>query len=133
MKRIVTTLMMIMLVSTTQLFAQVTPKKEFTLSISEKSIELKPGETKTYDVTINRSKSYKKTKIDLLIASTLPEGLNISFSNGTDPMINRIMTVSASKDMPAHNKTIILKGKSLRTAKGVMLNLTVNADALTSK
>jgi len=132
MKNLVSTLFIALIVSSTQLFAQALPKKEFTVSISEKNIALKPGETRTFDITLNRSKSYSKVNIDLLIGSTLPEGLAISFEDGENPLVNRKMIVAASNDMGAYNKTIILKGKSSRISKGVMLTLSVSSEALTS-
>ncbi|MEP3390265.1 MAG: hypothetical protein ABJO02_18880 [Reichenbachiella sp.] len=112
--------------------AQDIPKKEFTISVSDKSIALQPGETKKYFVTLNRSKSYKKTEIDLLIDSTLPEGVTVTFENGLDPMVNRVMVVSVADDAAPNAKAVILKGKSLRASKGVMLNLSVNDEAYTA-
>ncbi|SMD31672.1 hypothetical protein SAMN04488029_0028 [Reichenbachiella faecimaris] len=112
--------------------AQEIPKKEFTISVSDKNIAVQPGETKKYFVTLNRSKSYKKTEIDLLIDSSLPEGISVSFENGLDPMINRVMVVSATEGAAPYNKAVILKGKSLRASKGIMLNLSVNDQTYTA-
>lgn len=112
--------------------AQEIPKKEFTISVSDKNIALQPGESKKYFVTLNRSKSYKKTAIDLLIDSSLPEGVSISFENGLDPMINRVMVVTVADNAAPYSKAVILKGKSLRASKGVMLNLSVNDEAYTA-
>ncbi|MEP2025883.1 MAG: hypothetical protein ABJH98_08435 [Reichenbachiella sp.] len=120
------------LLSSLATVAQEVPKKEFTLSVSDNNIALQPGETKKYFVTINRSKSYSKTKIDLSINSTLPEGIAVSFENGLDPKINRVMVISAEQDALPFNKAIILKGKSLRASKGIMLNLNVNDQAYTA-
>lgn len=132
MKNLVATLFIALVVSSTQAFAQVTPKKEFTVSISEKNISLKPGESKTYDITINRSKTYNKIAIEMLIGSTLPEGLSITFEDGKNPMINQKMVVTASPELIGFSKSIILKGKSSRTSKAVMLNLSVSGEVLTS-
>lgn len=120
------------LLSSVTTFAQEIPKKEFTISVSEKNIAIQPGETKKYDVTLNRSKSYKKTSIDLLIDSTLPEGITVSFENGANPMINRIMVVTVADNAEPINKAVILKGKSLRASKGVMLNLSVDSETYTA-
>lgn len=107
-------------------FAQTAPKKEFTVSISEKSINLAPGESQTIDVTINRSKAYKKTKITLSLGSALPEGLSVAFENGTDPLNQRKMILTAAENSAIPSKTLILKAKSSRVSKGVMFKL--NAD-----
>lgn len=120
------------LLSSVATIAQDIPKKEFTISVSDNNIDLKPGETKKYFVTLNRSKSYNKTEIDLLIDSTLPEGVSVSFENGLDPKVNRIMVVTAAENAAPYHKAIILKGKSLRTSKGVMLNMSVSDEAYTA-
>lgn len=120
------------LLSSLATVAQEIPKKEFTISVSDKNIAVQPGETKKYFVTLNRSKSYKNTEIDLLIDTSLPEGITVSFENGLDPMINRVMVVTATNNAAPYNKAVILKGKSLRASKGVMLNLSVNDEAYTA-
>ena len=120
------------LLSSLATVAQEIPKKEFTISVSDKNIAVQPGETKKYFVTLNRSKSYKNTEIDLLIDTSLPEGITVSFENGLDPMINRVMVVTAANNAAPYNKAVILKGKSLRASKGVMLNLSVNDETYTA-
>lgn len=120
------------LLSSVATIAQEVPKKEFTLSIAEKNIAIQPGETKKYEVTLNRSKSYKKTSIDLLIDSSLPEGVTVSFENGANPMIDRVMIVSVAENASPTTKPVILKGKSLRASKGVMLNLNIADQSYTS-
>lgn len=112
-------------------FAQVTPKSEFTVSMSEKSISIAPGESKTIDVTLNRSKSYRKTNITLVVDSTLPQGISVVFNDGADPMVNQTMTITAAKDAAPFSKNLILKGKTNRGSKGVMFKLNVN-DAVLS-
>ncbi|MFT7034322.1 MAG: hypothetical protein ACJA2S_002836 [Cyclobacteriaceae bacterium] len=104
-------------------FAQTAPKKGFTVSISEKSINLAPGESQTIDVTINRSKAYKKAKIKLSLGSSLPEGLTVAFENGTDPLNERKMILTADNNTTIPSKTLILKAKSTRVSKGVMFKL----------
>ncbi|MEQ6122223.1 hypothetical protein [Reichenbachiella sp. MALMAid0571] len=107
----------------TESFAQTTPKKEFTVKLSETDISILPGKTQIIDVTINRSKSYSKTQIDLSISSTLPEGISISFKDGTDPLTQKQMIVTASEDAMGISKTLVLNAKSSRATKGVMFKL----------
>lgn len=113
-------------------FAQDIPKKEFTVSVADKNINLLPGETKEIDVNINRSKSYRKIDIDLAIASILPQGVTVEFENGADPMTQRIMKVSAATDALPFEKTIILKAKSSRVNKAIMLKMSLDATTLSS-
>jgi hypothetical protein len=113
-------------------FAQTAPKKEFTVTISEKSINLAPGESQTIAVIINRSKAYKKAKINLSLGSALPEGLSVEFENGTDPLNQRKMILTADENIAISSKTMILKAKSARVSKGVMFKLNADTAAVIS-
>ncbi len=112
--------------ATTVSVAQKVPKKEFTVSMSEKEIVLVPGKTQTVDITINRSKSYKKAKIKLGLGSTLPEGVAITFANGENPLTDRIMTIKTDESVAPFSKTLLLKAKSSRVSKGIMFSLSHN-------
>lgn len=125
MKKLFTLLSIITLVYASAT-AQVTPKKNFTLAISETNITVLPGETKQFDVTILRSKSFSKTDISLVMDSTLPNGVEITFIDGTNPMVNQIMQIAVAKDATPVKKMLILKGKSNRFSKAVMLNVTIS-------
>ena len=130
MKKLVLLSVIALAVAATQSFAQTTPKKEFTVSLSEKNIELAPGATKTVDVTINRSKAYAKTNIDLSVGSTLPEGVEIVFEDGADALNQQKMIISTSEDVANFSKTLVLKAKSSRVSKGVMMKLSVSESVI---
>lgn len=125
MKKTIFIAITLIIISNISVYAQDIPKKEFAISIPEKNIEIQPGETKKYDITLLRSKSYKKTSINLQIDSSLPDGVTVSFENGSDPSIHKVMIVSADKNTRETKKAVILKGTSTRSSKGVMLNLWV--------
>ena len=116
----------------TESFAQTIPKKEFTVKLSETDISIQPGKTQTIDVTINRSKSYSKTKIDLVIGSALPEGVTISFKDGTNPLTQKQMIITVNENVAAISKTLILNAKSSRVTKGVMFKLKTDETILTN-
>ena len=99
---------------------------------SETSIALAPGESKTVEVILNRSKSYTKTNIDLVVESTLPEGITVSFKEGADPMVNQTMIIAVADNAAPFSKTLILKGKTNRGSKGVMFKLNVNDGSVLS-
>ncbi len=111
-------------------FAQELPKKEFTVSVSEKNIELVAGETKKIDVTLLRSKSFRNTEINLSIGSILPEGISVTFEDGADPVSQRVMIISAAADAQAFQKSIILKANSSRATKAIMMKVSLDAQAL---
>lgn len=125
MKKTFLLIFAVVFVSKMTVYAQDIPKKEFAIAVAEKNLTIQPGETKKYDITILRSKSYKKTSIDLLVDSSLPEGITVSFENGTDPATDRVMVVTADQKAKKIKKGMILKGKSSRASKGILLNLQV--------
>tara|TARA_R110000868_G_scaffold393777_2_gene664888 strand:+ start:360 stop:761 length:402 start_codon:yes stop_codon:yes gene_type:complete len=116
----------------TESFAQTTPKKEFTVKMSETDISIQPGKTQIIDVTINRSKSYSNTKIDLVFGSALPEGVSISFKDGINPLTQQQMIITINEDAMGISKTLILKAKSSRVTKGVMFKLKTNETIITN-
>ena len=122
----------VMVILAAQAYAQELPKKEFALSIAEKQIVLSPGETKAIDIKILRSKSYRNSKIDLVVDSRLPDGVDISFADGADPKVDRIMTIITEPTAEPFQKLIVVKGKSTRTSKGVMIDLSLDAQTLSS-
>lgn len=132
MKKFILPIIVLLSLGAVEISAQITPKKEFTVSISENDINLLPGKTQTYDVTINRSKAYRKAKIDLALGSSVPEGITIRFEDGTDPMVNKKMIVSADESVEIFSKTMILKAKSSRVSKGVMFKLNTSEIGITT-
>jgi hypothetical protein len=132
MKKFILPLVLLLTIVAVDVTAQTTPKKEFTLSLSENDISLLPGTTQTYEVTINRSKAYNKAKIDLTIGSPLPEGVTIKFEDGNDPMVDRKMIVSTDENVEGFSKTIVLKGRSSRVSKGVMFKLNTSETGITT-
>ncbi len=116
----------------TQLVAQDLPKKEFEVNLSAKQIVLAAGETKNIEIKLLRSKSYRNTEIEMVVDSRLPEGISITFKDGADPMVDQIMTIVAEANTEPFQKIIIIKGKTKRVSKGVMLDLALDAQTLSS-
>ncbi len=133
MKKLFTLIPMMVVLFTVQAFGQgTTPAKDFTVSISEPSIVLAPGETKTVDVNINRSVKFRKTKIDLYIDNKLPNGVTASFERAADWTQSDKLILKASSDATNYNGTLVLKASSARLTKGTMFNLTVGAGGMVS-
>jgi hypothetical protein len=123
-------------VSSTALFAQerTTPRSEFTIELSTATLEAKPGETKNVDITLNRSKSYAKSKAKLGLSSGLPAGVTIEFEPAEGVVESSIAKVSISPAVKPGSYTIILNGVIQNKTKGKTLKLLVtdNASAVTS-
>jgi hypothetical protein len=132
MKKTILLSIMALSITISSTFAQMAPKKEFTVSMSQNDITLTQGESKTIDVAINRSKAYKVTDIDLSIGSTMPEGLSVTFENGNDPLNQRKMILTATENLELSSKSLVLKAKSSRVSKGVIFKLHTEATVITA-
>ncbi|MCZ6693203.1 MAG: hypothetical protein O6939_04780 [Bacteroidetes bacterium] len=108
-----------------------TPKKEFNVRLVSNNIDIAPGEVKSVEVFINRSKSYRKTKVELTLASKLPDGVTIEFENNQDLASTIVMHISASGDAAIDSYNLILNGRSNRGAKGTIFKLNVQNPNIT--
>ena len=108
-----------------------TPKKEFNVRLVSNNIDIAPGEVKSVEVFINHSKSYRKTKVQLTLASKLPDGVTIEFENNQDLASTIVMHISASGDAVIDSYNLILNGRSNRGAKGTILKLNVQNPNIT--
>ncbi len=108
-----------------------TPKKEFNVRLVSNNIDIAPGEVKSVEVFINRSKSYRKTKVELTLASKLPDGVTIEFENNQDLASTIVMHISASGDATIDSYNLILNGRSNRGAKGTIFKLNVQNPNIT--
>ena len=108
-----------------------TPKKEFNVRLVSNNFEITPGEVKSVEVFINRSKSYRKTKVTLAIASKLPEGIAIEFENNEGLASSVIMNITASADAGLDSYNLILNGRSNRGTKGTIFKLNVQNPNIT--
>jgi len=108
------------------------PKKEYTIALAQGDLTIYPGETKEIEVFVNRSKSFRKTKISLETGNRLPEGIEVSFKAPevlTDPYV---MTISTSNTVAEKNMMLIVNAKSARVKKGTMLKLNIASSKISS-
>lgn len=108
-----------------------TPKKEFNVRLVSNNIDIAPGEVKSVEVFINRSKSYRKTKVELTFASELPEGIAIEFEKNDGLVSSVNMNITASADAALDSYNLILNGRSNRGTKGTIFKLNVQNPNIT--
>ena len=129
MKNVICTILFA--VATTALVAQekTTPKSEFTVELSASTVNVKPGETKSVDITLNRSKSYSKSKAKLGLSSGLPSGVTVTFEPSEGVIETSVAKITLSPEVKAGTYTIILNSVIQNKTKGKTLKLVVNDDA----
>jgi hypothetical protein len=111
------------------LYAQTTenaaPYKEYSVSLSENSITLAPGESKQVTVTLLRSKGFSKSVATLGLSSSLPEGVTVSYEPASGVIESTVATISASKEVKAGQYQLILKSTLKNITKGTIVKVTV--------
>lgn len=115
----------------------VAPRTEYSVSLSENKIQVKPGESKELTVSILRSKSFSKAQAKLGLSSGLPEGITIGFAPAEGLFESSVATITVSPDTKEGEYQLILKSTLNNKIKGTIVKLTVTstpvtADALTA-
>ena len=72
------------------------PRTEYSVSVSENAIQVKPGESKEITLTILRSQSFSKAKAELGLSSSLPEGVTVEFTPSEGLIDSSVVKVTAA-------------------------------------
>jgi|JI9StandDraft_1071089.scaffolds.fasta_scaffold15034_2 hypothetical protein len=116
---------------------KVAPRTEYSVSLSENKIQVKPGESKEVTVSILRSKSFAKAQAKLGLSSGLPEGITIGFAPAEGLFDSSVATLTVSPNTKEGEYSVILKSTLNNKIKGTIIKLIVTsspvaADALTA-
>lgn len=104
---------------------KVLPRTEYTVSVSENTVQVKPGESKEITVSIVRSKSYAKADAKLGLSSALPEGVTVTYAPAEGLFDRAVATIAASVDAKAGEYQIILRTSVNNKVKGSIVKLVV--------
>ena len=116
---------------------KVAPRTEYSVSLSENKIQVKPGESKEVTISILRSKSFAKAQAKLGLSSGLPEGITIGFAPAEGLFDSSVATLTVSPNTKEGEYSVILKSTLNNKIKGTIIKLIVTsspvaADALTA-
>ena len=101
------------------------PQKEFSIAIESNTIEMKANETKKLNVTILKSKSFQKGKVQMSISSTLPAGVTLTFNPDKGSFEISEVTLSTSSETIAGQYSIIISATVNYKTKASILKLIV--------
>lgn len=109
------------------------PRTEFTLSLSETQVEIKPGEAKTVELKLLRSKGYSKSKAKFGLSSSLPDGVTLTYEPSEGVIQTSAATISVSSNVKPGTYLLVPECTLNHKSKGTMLKLVVteNAPAVT--
>lgn len=101
------------------------PQNEFTISCSKNQLELSRGENSQLDVTVLKSRGYRKSNTKMGISSSLPKGVVITFDPEKGTFDSSKATILIEADAPPGEYSIILNATLNHTTKGTILNLLI--------
>ncbi len=101
-----------------------TPLKEFTVSLSVASVEMKANDSKMVTLNLSKSKGYQKSKAYLRAASNLPTGFSVSFSPAEGNFESSEATITTSNVAPG-SYNILLNATINHKEKGSFLKVVV--------
>ena len=106
---------------------KVAPRTEYSVSLSENKIQVKPGESKELTVSILRSKSFSKVQANLGVSSALPEGISIGFAPAEGLFDSSVATLNVAPNTKEGEYSIILKSTLNNKIKGTIVKLVVTS------
>jgi uncharacterized membrane protein len=133
MKKLFTALLFLMTAVAMGQTTSVAPRVEFTIDLSESSLHLKPGESKTVTVLLNRSKSFATANADFGFSSVLPQGITVTYEPGIESINSRLVTITAANTAAAGAYSIVLNATLRYKTKGAILKLQVGDEKIATK
>ena len=108
-----------------------TPKKEFAIVLSQDNVEISGSESKEIEITILRSKAYLKSSAVMGLSSSLPKGIEVTFSPEKGNFEVTKVIIKSSNAVPGQYSLIVnatLNGKT----KGSIIKLNVSDKVIAS-
>jgi uncharacterized membrane protein len=112
---------------------KVAPRTEYSVSLSENKIQVKPGESKEITVSILRSKSFSRSEAKLGLSSGLPEGVTVTYAPAEGMFDSTVATITVAPDAKEGEYQVILKATLNNKTKGSIVKLVVGSGSTTPK
>lgn len=105
--------------------AQTPPTKEYTIQLSESKLTVKPGETKSVTLALNRSKRFAGYKAQLAITSVLPTGLTARLDPAEGRINSSVIYLEASNELKPGQYQLTVRCDLGRKLKATVLTVVV--------
>jgi len=106
------------------------PKKEFVITLSQDKVELSRGETKEIDVHLTKSKSYLKSNAKMGFSSSLPAGVEISFSPDNGQFDVAKVSIKATDAVVPGQYNVVVNATMNYKTKAAVLKINVSDKAI---
>ncbi len=108
-------------------------RPEFSVSLSESSIVLKPGESKQIGISIVRSKGFTKGDVTLSLSNALPQGITVNYEPAAGHFDASTATITAAPTTATGTYQLVLNGTIHNKVKGTILKVAISNDGIASK
>jgi hypothetical protein len=108
-----------------------TPKKEFAIVLSQDNLEISGSESKEIEITILRSKAYLKSSAVMGLSSSVPKGIEVTFSPEKGNFEATKVIIKSSNAVPGQYSLIVNATLNGRT-KGSIIKLNVSDKVIAS-
>ena len=108
------------------------PSKEFAIVLSPENIDISSNETKEVEIRILRSKSYLKSSASLGLSSSLPQGIEVSFSPETGNFETAKVFIKSTDSVVPGRYSLIINAKLNGKTKGSIVKLNVTDKVIAS-
>jgi hypothetical protein len=109
------------------------PRTEFAIDLSESSVTIRPGESKSVNVLITRSKYFANVKAKFGFSSALPKGVTVRFEPAEGLVESSVATIVVAADAPAGSYSLVPDATLSHKTKGTILKLVVTSENVASK
>ena len=109
------------------------PAKEFAIVLSQDNIDISSNETKEIEIKILRSRSYLKGDATLGLSSSLPQGIEVSFSPESGNFETAKVIIKSSDSIAPGNYSLIINAKLNGKTKGSIVKVNVTDKTIASE
>ncbi len=101
------------------------PRTEYSVSLSENVVKLKPGETKQLTVSILKSKGYLRSAAKLGLSSSLPAGVTVAYEPAEGMFESSVASFTAAANAKGGEYQVVLKTTVNNKIKGSIVKVVV--------
>ncbi len=108
------------------------PKKEFAIVLSQDNVEISASESKEVEINILRSKAYLKSSAVMGLSSSLPKGIEVTFSPEKGNFDMTKIIIKSSDVVAPGQYSLIVKATLNGRTKGAIIKLDVRDKVIAS-
>jgi hypothetical protein len=101
------------------------PHNEFTFYLPIDKIQIRRGDSTSFTAILLKSKGFKKSKSEVSIASPLPNGIQINFTENNAVFDQTIGKLFVSKDAKPGKISLVISAEMRYLKKGYFLTIEV--------